>query len=311
MSENEVKLEEKPRENWPEQLLQKYGELELPSLFDFLISQEKLAAEIRRQNKELINTQNKFTEFREKIELNLNDNKDIITAHFDNTLSDLLNELSDAPLDDDFDEDDEEDFDEHEEYYDGSNDAYAEEKENEDKDEDEDEDEDEDDDLCAKDNEIDRKFFQQLTELNASQQTMQQALMQSLDMIFTLFKATQEHVKNINDIVPEKQGIFMRTKPEWRLKMETSLKSYSEGIKIIQSKLLACCADAQLEVIIPVVGQNFDPNLHRALEGVHGGIKGQVASIIRYGYRQSKNILRYADVSVYQEPPSSTKINLK
>lgn len=38
---------------WPNWLLEKYGELPLPSLYDFILSQEKISAEIRKQNKEL------------------------------------------------------------------------------------------------------------------------------------------------------------------------------------------------------------------------------------------------------------------
>lgn len=40
------------QEGWTESLLERYGKLPLPSLYDYLLSQEKLAAEIRKQNKE-------------------------------------------------------------------------------------------------------------------------------------------------------------------------------------------------------------------------------------------------------------------
>lgn len=38
---------------WTDSLLEEYGKLSLPSLYDFLLMHEKLAFEIRRQNKEL------------------------------------------------------------------------------------------------------------------------------------------------------------------------------------------------------------------------------------------------------------------
>ncbi len=45
--------ESSPLAGWPEDLLEKYGQLSLPSLYEFLLSQEKLGVEIRKQNKEL------------------------------------------------------------------------------------------------------------------------------------------------------------------------------------------------------------------------------------------------------------------
>src|ERR1700722_2342441 len=38
---------------WPDWLLERYGQLSLPSLYDFLLSQEKLACEIRKKNKKV------------------------------------------------------------------------------------------------------------------------------------------------------------------------------------------------------------------------------------------------------------------
>lgn len=271
MSEYDAKLEAITDENWPEELLQKYAELKLPSLFDFLVHQEKLAAEIRRQNKELINTQKNLAEIQNKIEINFNEKCEDIKNHFNET----VNIFTDIMLD-----------------------AYSE--ASTDEDENDEDDKDYEDDVEDNEESIKSNVFLQLTELTASQHAAQQALMQSLDLLLTLFTATQEHIKNIQTLVPEKQGFLFRAKPEWRLKMETSLESYSEGIKMAQSKLLAYCADASLEVIAPAKGQPFDPNLQRAVERIPGGIKGQIAGVVRYGYRQKKDLLRYADVSVYQ-----------
>jgi hypothetical protein len=39
--------------NWPEWLLESYGTLPLPSLHDFILSQEKLSVEIKKQNREI------------------------------------------------------------------------------------------------------------------------------------------------------------------------------------------------------------------------------------------------------------------
>lgn len=66
-----------PQDSWNEELLEKYGQLQLPSLYDYLLTQEKLAVEIRRQNKELQATRenllqmhNSVVEIKEWIESN-------------------------------------------------------------------------------------------------------------------------------------------------------------------------------------------------------------------------------------------------
>ncbi len=51
-SEKESALNER-ESNWPDWMLERYGSLSLPSLYDFVLSQEKLAVEIRKQNREL------------------------------------------------------------------------------------------------------------------------------------------------------------------------------------------------------------------------------------------------------------------
>jgi hypothetical protein len=55
------------KESWPNDLLEKFGSLSLPSLYDFILSQEKLAAEIRKQNKEIHSMNEQFKQVKEKI----------------------------------------------------------------------------------------------------------------------------------------------------------------------------------------------------------------------------------------------------
>lgn len=44
---------DKENSNWPDWLLERYGALQLPSLYDFILANEKCAVELRKQNREL------------------------------------------------------------------------------------------------------------------------------------------------------------------------------------------------------------------------------------------------------------------
>ena len=95
-------------ESWPQELLHHYGQLKLPSLYDFVLANEKLSAEIRRQSKELHKLQQRFTEMRQQF--NALDNRiQVIDIENEEPEDDLSsNDLSNA---------DEEDPDDDNDYY--------------------------------------------------------------------------------------------------------------------------------------------------------------------------------------------------
>lgn len=62
---SDLSISQNEQINWPDELLEKYGQLGLPSLYDYIITQEKLAYEIRRQNQEIKGCSNSLKEITE------------------------------------------------------------------------------------------------------------------------------------------------------------------------------------------------------------------------------------------------------
>lgn len=87
------------QETWPESLLESYGKLPLPSLYDYLLNQEKLAAEIRKQNKELRVNSDSLTNMQSSVDEILSILKEI-EIDIDKSLKDEFED--DEEDDDDF-----------------------------------------------------------------------------------------------------------------------------------------------------------------------------------------------------------------
>jgi hypothetical protein len=240
----EAGVPEKENINWPNWLLEKYAELPLPSLYDFILSQEKLAAEIRKQNRELRVQSEMIKDLPSQVENSLQ-KLQASTEKFDE-----LNEEDEATLD----EEDEKTLDEED----------------------------------------------QSQKIPIEVYEIQSLLMFGMDAIFNLLNGMEKSQEQILTVVPEKIGFLIRKKPEWRCYLEEALKGYAQGIDTVRQKMLGHLADAQIEIISPSSGDVFDPSSHRALEAIKGGKRGCIAYSIRYGYKVHNQILRFADVSVYQ-----------
>lgn len=89
-------------ETWPESLLESYGKLPLPSLYDYLLNQEKLAAEIRKQNKELRVNSDALTQMQTSVEEKFNVLENILNRINEDLESDVE---GDSEIDEDFEED--------------------------------------------------------------------------------------------------------------------------------------------------------------------------------------------------------------
>lgn len=229
-----------PKGGWNEELLEKYGQLQLPSLYDYLLTQEKLAVEIRRQNKELQAT-------RENV-LQMHNSVVEIKDWIESTAASQQQHWSDQG-----DEADEE--------------------------------------VCG---------LQEVREQVSLERTeLQQVFMQTMDAVLNLLEATMGTSEQINKLVPEGRSLWNPLKPAWRHQLESTLAGYEEGVLLIKDKLLAALSDADIEVIIPEIGEPFNPMLHRAIERLQGGRSSTVAKVIRYGYCKGEEVLRYADVTIY------------
>lgn len=202
------------KEKWPEGLLEEYGRLSLPSLYDFILSQEKLAIEIRKQNKELM--------------------------RFSEILGDLNQEIKETL----------------------------------------------------------EERFEEISEPQSIRTNDAAFLMEVMDLFYSLSQATETTTLHILKIVPNR--CFFRT-PPWRTSLEGILKGYGSGIEIVRNKILGMLADAGISVIFPEQNEAFDPQVHRAVGKISGGERCTIATIVRYGYRTNDQILRYADVTIYEE----------
>lgn len=222
------------QEAWPEWLLESYGKLPLPSLYDYLLNQEKLATEIRKQNKELRLHSDALNSVQNNISAMQVQLREI--GSFQENLETTIH------------------------------------RENE----------------------------EESPETHASIQQMQRVLMGMMDAVFQLLEATKHSNQRLLNIMPELTGFWKKSKPSWRTQAEQLLDGYYLGIELIRDKALSALADSGISVIVPQKGSPFDPTLHRAVEQVSGGQNRHIAKVIRCGYQRRDEILRYADVTVYQ-----------
>jgi molecular chaperone GrpE (heat shock protein) len=198
-----------PFVEWPNELLQSYKDLPLPTLYEFAVAKEKLSLEIRKQNKEI------------------------------KQLSDIIKELTNQVI----------------QLHDRP--------------------------------EEDKKLYQK-------------SLIQAFDSIWLL----KEQVFKSSEQVPRdlvfKKGKFTKKQAGQSQKVENTLDSLLEGLELIEDKFLTSLADVGLMPFIPLPGDVFIPQEHRAVIQLPGGELGKIHKTVRIGYRSSKEVLRYADVAVYQ-----------
>ncbi len=254
-------------ENWPDSLLQKYGELQLPSLYDFILSQEKLGMEIRRQNKEMRGFSKSIDELKAD------------SWNVRGSIADVCEKVSAIKESCDYMKENELNWDEF-----LQEDLFEEE-------EDEEEANDEDD----SDDGIDqfRNFIEQIDEDSI------QVLMHSMDTMLTLLNATEDFSNNILSIAPSSCSLLFWQKPAWRSHFEEVINGYNNGMRAARNKLLSLLVDKKIELINPSIGSSFDPQSYRAVEKISGGQSQCIAKVIRYGYRRQGEVLRFADVSVF------------
>ncbi|MBA3602850.1 MAG: nucleotide exchange factor GrpE [Parachlamydiaceae bacterium] len=247
--------------NLPEELQEKYDNLSLPSLYDYLLTQEKLSVEIRKQNQEV----KALREQCKELKVLVSDSFDELNSRLDE--NDQLSELQRPQHSDEFNGNDKlkEDLNEEEDF------------ENEDE---------EDVSEVISPEEVIRA---------------QQLLMHAMDSLFNLYQGIAKGNEKILETLPSKEGFWRSHKPLWRSYVEEALSGYEEGVNAMRQKLVAQMADLDVSLINPGLGTIFDPVECRAIETVQGGPKGRIAQVIRFGYKIKGKIARCADVAIYKE----------
>jgi hypothetical protein len=125
------------------------------------------------------------------------------------------------------------------------------------------------------------------------------ALMDFMDLLVNLDRASYESVQEILKVVPKKRR-FWPGKPKWRLHLEKVVAGHAAGVDMMCQKSRALLKDLGIEVIAPEINSLFNPRLHRAVEIIPGKNHACIAKVHRYGYLDKEKIIRCADVAVYQ-----------
>ena len=79
--------------------------------------------------------------------------------------------------------------------------------------------------------------------------------------------------------------------------MKGLLDSLIEGVELIEVKNRTILEDLDIEMISPLVGEEFSPSIHKAVEQLTGK-PGRIVKVLQKGYRYKERILRYAQVAV-------------
>lgn len=78
------------------------------------------------------------------------------------------------------------------------------------------------------------------------------------------------------------------------------LMNLIEGLQLTEAQLIGVFKRHGLEQVSPMVGEEFDPNIHEALFQVAGGKAGHVAKLSQTGYTLNGRIIRAAKVGVFK-----------
>ena len=136
----------------------------------------------------------------------------------------------------------------------------------------------------------------------------QKALMDAFDTLFIFKEQIEKSLEGTSALFGGKTGQRKKKQSDYSKKMFQVLSSFSEGLERVLDKFLISLTELGLEPFWPKTGHLFSPLEHRAVLQVQGGPSGTIYKTIRIGYRSHKEILRYADVIIYQN--HSSKSNL-
>ena len=78
------------------------------------------------------------------------------------------------------------------------------------------------------------------------------------------------------------------------------LSNLTEGLQLTEAQLMGVFKRHGLEQVSPMVGEEFNPNIHEALFQVAGGKAGQVAELSQTRYTLNGRTIRAAKVGVFK-----------
>lgn len=125
------------------------------------------------------------------------------------------------------------------------------------------------------------------------------ALMESHDAVRELSRMARQITHQLMTLLPKKEGLIGHV-PTWYPIVEQLVYGFIEAVDRSRLQLLTGLEEMHIELIEPQPGDPFNESLHHVLETVVGGPPGTIEKVIRAGYRQDDQVLRFADVVIYR-----------
>lgn len=124
-------------------------------------------------------------------------------------------------------------------------------------------------------------------------------LMETHDDMRELGRLTKQAIHQILSLLPKTEGLIPH-EPIWHSIAEEMLQNLVESMEKSHYKLLTRLEEMHIELISPQPGETVNQALHRVVDHISGGKVGTIARIVRVGYRQNQEVLRLAEVTIYQ-----------
>lgn len=124
-------------------------------------------------------------------------------------------------------------------------------------------------------------------------------LIDTHDEMRELWRMTKQSIQHILNLIPKTEGIIPH-EPVWHSVTEQMLQNIVESIEKSRYQLLARLEQFDIKMIEPQIGEMVNPSLHYIVDRLSGGESGAIARVVRVGYMQDQEILRFAEVTVYQ-----------
>ena len=133
---------------------------------------------------------------------------------------------------------------------------------------------------------------------NYQEKQVQSILMETHDNLRDLANMVRQMTHQLLALLPKKEGIIPHP-PTWHPIAEEILQTMVQGIERSRYQLLSRLEELQIEIVDPQPGEVFNQSLHHALDHISGGESGTIAHVVRVGYKQRQQMLRLADVTIY------------
>lgn len=110
-----------------------------------------------------------------------------------------------------------------------------------------------------------------------------------------LAKRTQGEQENISKVAQAK--VILRFLPVFDMLINAQAHLKDEGLELVIEEFKVALADLEVEQIRAEVGDQFNPELHEAVD-VREGEEGKIMEVVKSGYTMDDKILRHAQVVV-------------